>query len=52
VNDALSLLSGLDAGERDKNGEFSENSFNAAVADRLKKWADVHKQEKDPHHES
>lgn len=52
VNDALSLLSGLDAGERDDNGEFSENSFNAAVADRLKKWADVHKQEKDTHHES
>jgi lon-related putative ATP-dependent protease len=52
VNDALSLLSGLDAGERDKEGEFAENSFNAAVAERLKKWADVHRHEKDTQHES
>lgn len=52
VNDALSLLSGLDAGERNDNGEFNEHSFNAAVAARLKKWADVHRQEKEPQHES
>lgn len=52
VNDALSLLSGLDAGERDENGEFSAHSFNAAVAARLKKWADVHRQEKETQHES
>jgi predicted ATP-dependent protease len=52
VNDALSLLSGLDAGERDDDGEFAEHSFNAAVAARLKKWADVHRQEKEPQHES
>lgn len=47
VNDALSLLSGLDAGERSEEGEFTANSFNAAVAERLKKWADLHRHEKD-----
>lgn len=47
VNDALTLLSGLDAGVRDKKGEFTENSFNAAVAARLQKWVDVHRHEKD-----
>lgn len=47
VNDALSLLSGLEAGERDEQGEFTANSFNATVAERLKKWADLHRHEKD-----
>lgn len=47
VNDALSLLSGLEAGERDLQGEFTANSFNAAVAERLKKWADLHRHDKE-----
>lgn len=47
VSDALTLLSGLDAGKRDKNGVFPAKSFNAAVAARLQKWADVHRHEKD-----
>ncbi|KGM05967.1 ATP-dependent protease La Type II [Methylophaga thiooxydans] len=47
VSDALTLLSGLDAGERNTDGEFSVNSFNAAVAVRLQKWADVHRHEKE-----
>lgn len=47
VNEALSLLSGLEAGDQDKQGEYSEHSFNAAVAARLKKWADIHRHEKD-----
>lgn len=51
VNDALSLLSGLEAGERDEQGEFTANSFNAAVAERLKKWADLHRHEKDSQQE-
>ncbi len=51
VNDALGLLSGLDAGERNEQGEFSANSFNAAVAERLKKWADLHRHEKDSQQE-
>lgn len=51
VNDAFSLLSGLDAGERNEKGNFTANSFNAAVADRLKKWADLHRHEKDSQQE-
>lgn len=47
VSDAITLLSGLDAGKRDKNGVFPAKSFNAAVAARLQKWADVHRNEKD-----
>ncbi len=49
VNDALALLSGLEAGERDDKGDFTAHSFNAAVAKRLKKWVDIHRQEKDSH---
>lgn len=50
VNDAISLLSGLEAGERDENGDYTQKSFNAAVALRLKKWADVHRHEKEEGH--
>lgn len=47
VNDALTLLSGLEAGESDGEGGFTRHSFNAAVAERLKKWIEIHRQEKD-----
>lgn len=47
VSDALTLLSGLNAGKRDKHGDFPAKSFNAAVAARLQKWTDVHRHEKD-----
>jgi lon-related putative ATP-dependent protease len=47
VNDALTLLSGLDAGKKLDTGDFEENSFNAAVSARLQKWVDVHRHEKD-----
>lgn len=47
VSDALTLLSGLEAGKRDAEGEFSANSFNAAVAARLQKWVDVHRHDKE-----
>jgi lon-related putative ATP-dependent protease len=47
VNDALALLSGLVVGERDKKGHYPERSFNAAVARRLKKWADLHRHGRD-----
>lgn len=47
VNDALALLSGLEAGESDGKGGFTEHSFNAAVAERLKKWTEIHRHEKD-----
>ena len=52
VNDAIALLTGMEAGERNANGDFPERSVNAAVAARLKKWADVHRQDKESHHES
>ncbi|WP_297813805.1 ATP-binding protein [uncultured Methylophaga sp.] len=47
VNDALALLSGLEAGAKDDQGGFVAHSFNAAVLARLKKWADIHRHEKD-----
>ncbi|WP_438970359.1 Lon protease family protein [Methylophaga sp.] len=47
VNEALTLLSGIDAGEINKSGEFPAHSFNAAVSARLQKWADVHRHEKE-----
>jgi lon-related putative ATP-dependent protease len=47
VNDALALLSGLNAGEADEQGGFAPHSFNAAVWERLKKWADLHRHEKE-----
>jgi predicted ATP-dependent protease len=47
VNDALTLLSGLEAGAADEQGGFVTHSFNAAVLARLKKWADIHRHEKD-----
>lgn len=52
VNEAISLLSGLEAGERDGDGDYTEHSFNAAVALRLKKWADLHRHEKEGQHEA
>jgi lon-related putative ATP-dependent protease len=48
VNQALSLLSGLEMGRLDDNDEYPEGSFNAAIAQRLQLWIDVHKHEKEP----
>ncbi|HSH26943.1 MAG TPA: Lon-insertion domain-containing protein, partial [Wenzhouxiangella sp.] len=41
VDEALALLSGLPAGERDDAGAFDEGSFNRRVADRLGEFARV-----------
>ncbi|WP_376695124.1 AAA family ATPase [Wenzhouxiangella sp. EGI_FJ10305] len=41
VDEALALLTGLDAGELDKDGGFPEDSFNRRVADRLKAFARI-----------
>jgi predicted ATP-dependent protease len=46
ADDAIHLLTGLDVGLIDDNGEYPLHSFNAAVAARLRLWADVHKQDK------
>lgn len=48
VNQAIELLTGMEAGEPDEKGKFPEASFNRAVADRLLLFAEVSKeQEKD-----
>jgi predicted ATP-dependent protease len=43
INEAIELLTGLEAGEPDSNGEFPENSFNRRVAERLEKFAEASK---------
>ncbi|HET8807790.1 MAG TPA: S16 family serine protease, partial [Methylophaga sp.] len=46
VDEAIQLLTGREVGLSDENGDYPAQSFNAAVAARLKLWADVHKQDK------
>ena len=46
VDEAIALLTGIDVGLPNDNGDYPAHSFNAAVADRLKGWADVHKHDK------
>jgi predicted ATP-dependent protease len=43
INEAIELLTGLEAGERDSSGEFPETSFNRRVAERLEKFAEATK---------
>ena len=43
INEAIELLTGLEPGEPDSNGEFPENSFNHRVAERLEKFAEASK---------
>ncbi len=43
INEAIELLTGLEAGELDSNGEFPANSFNRRVAERLEKFAEASK---------
>lgn len=47
INQALALLSGIEVGQLDEQGQYPEGSFNAAIAKRLQLWIDVHKHEKD-----
>lgn len=47
IADAITLLTDCDVGIADEQGEYPDNSFNAAVATRLANWADLHKQDKD-----
>jgi len=41
VDDALELLTGLPAGERDENNEYPEGTINHAVESALKKMAEI-----------
>ncbi len=36
IDDAISLLTGIEAGVRDKSGQYPENSINKKIEDRLK----------------
>jgi len=47
VDQALGLLSGMTVGELNEEGEYPEDSFNAAIAERLQLWVDIHKHEKE-----
>ena len=47
IDQALALLSGIEVGQLDEQGQYPEGSFNAAIAKRLQLWIDVHKHEKD-----
>lgn len=47
VNDALALLTGMEVGEPDRQGNYKSGTFNAAVMARLEKWADSHKPDKE-----
>jgi predicted ATP-dependent protease len=47
VNQALALLSGIDAGEYDEESGFPENTFNAQVMAQIQKWGDHNRNDKD-----
>jgi lon-related putative ATP-dependent protease len=47
IDQALALLSGIDVGQLDEQGQYPEGSFNAAIAKRLQLWIDVHKHGKE-----
>lgn len=54
VDQAITLLTGIDAGERNEQGEFPEDSVNFKVEQRLLKMANIkHDDEhKDDHHDN
>lgn len=47
VNQAIELLTGMEAGEPDEKGKFPEASFSRAVADRLLLFAEVSKEQEE-----
>jgi lon-related putative ATP-dependent protease len=47
IDQALALLSGIEVGQLDEQGQYPEGSFNASIAKRLQLWIDVHKHEKE-----
>lgn len=52
VDQGIELLSGLPAGSRDATGAFPAGSFNAAVADKLKSFADARRKFGAPGHQA
>ncbi|RKZ98322.1 MAG: ATP-dependent protease [Gammaproteobacteria bacterium] len=51
VDQALFLLTDIDIGVCDSQGQYPDGSFNALVSQRIQHWADIHKQEKEVHTE-
>lgn len=51
VEQALALLTDMEVGEMNLDGEYPDGSFNALVAQRIQQWADIHKHEKEVHTE-
>lgn len=47
IEQALALLSGIEVGQLNEQGQYPEGSFNAAIAKRLQLWVDVHKHERE-----
>ncbi|MBW7469515.1 ATP-binding protein [Marinobacter sp. M216] len=47
IDQAIEMLTGMEAGEADAAGCFPEGSFNRAVADRLGKFAEISKKRDD-----
>ncbi|SFR47624.1 lon-related putative ATP-dependent protease [Marinobacter daqiaonensis] len=45
INEAIELLTGMDAGEADEKGKFPLGSFNRAVASRLRRFAEASKKQ-------
>lgn len=49
VDQAMTILTGLELGELDQDGNYPEGTLNHKVMDQIQHWVDVHKHEKDPH---
>lgn len=47
VEQALALLTGMEVGERNDEGQYPKGSFNAAIDKRVLLWEEVHKHEKE-----
>ncbi|MFN2361516.1 MAG: AAA family ATPase [Marinobacter sp.] len=47
INQAIELLTGMEAGEPDEKGEFPEASFNRVIAERLSRFAEISKKHDD-----
>ncbi|WP_372964034.1 Lon protease family protein [Marinobacter sp.] len=47
IEEAIELLTGMEAGEPDAEGKFPENTFNRLVAERLAEFSDVSKKKEE-----
>jgi len=47
VDQAMTILTDLEFGECDADGNYPENSVSGAVVRQIQRWVDVHKHEKE-----